>query len=70
MKTAKILNCLMLSIPFNALAHPGHEGGALESVVAGLAGGQLPMVSILPGLGLALVATWLFRRRKSVRADD
>ena len=67
MKTTTILNCLLLLIPFNALAHPGHAGGA---VFAGLTSGQLLSVSSLIGGALLFAAARLYQRRKSARADD
>ena len=66
MKT-KILNCLMLLIPFNAFAHPGHESGP---ALASLTPVQLLGLSLLGGIGLLLAAARLHRRRKTLRADD
>ena len=65
MKTSNILCCLMLLIPFNAFAHPGHESG-----LAGLTTGQLLSLSLLSGIGLLLAAKRLRRRRTTLRADD
>ncbi len=64
MKTTLILNCLMLLIPFNALAHPGHEAGTIGATV------QLAGFTLLTAIGLFFVAARLFRRRKAARADD
>ncbi len=69
MKT-KILNCLMLLIPFNAFAHPGHESGPAAAALAGLTPVQLLGLSLLGGIGLLLAAGRLHRRRKTLRADD
>ena len=68
MKTTTILNCLMLLIPFNALAHPGHESGA--AAAAGLTPGQLSSLALMTGIGLMLAVIGLRRRRKTLRADD
>ena len=65
MKTTRILSCLMLLIPFNALAHPGHASG-----LAGLTPFQLSILSLLTGICLLLATMRLRRRRKTLRADD
>ena len=64
MKTTFILNCLMLLIPVNALAHPGHDAGTIGVTV------QLLGFALLTGIGLFFILARLYRRRKAVRADD
>jgi hypothetical protein len=63
MKTTQILSYVMLLIPFNAFAHPGHAE-------AGLSSSQLLSIFVLAGLGMLAAATRLYRRRKAVRLDD
>ena len=67
MKTKTILHSLLLMIPINVAAHPGH---APDAAFAGLTGAQLWWLSALAGIGLAVVATRLRRRRKNLRLDD
>ena len=54
-------------LPLEALAHPGHEAGA---VIAGIPAGYLSILLALLGLGLACAGILVCRRRKAVSADD
>lgn len=64
MKTTLVLTCLMLPISSNAFAHPEHGTGVLA-----MADPLLGIIALI-GLGLSVAAVRIYRRRKSVRADD
>ena len=70
MKTTHILKCLLLSIPFNAVAHPGHADGVIDTVIAGSWSVQLWSLSLLLTLGVILTVIGIYRRRNSARVDD
>lgn len=65
MKKILVLNLPLLSIAFDALAHPGHAAGAGFT----LTGGQLLSVAAAAIAALALVCSRRLRRRKAARAD-
>ena len=54
-------------LSLEALAHPGHEAGA---VIAGIPAGYLSILLALLGLGLAGAVLRASRRRKAASADD
>ena len=63
MKNQPILYSLFALLPLDALAHPGHEAGAV-------AGGYFPILLALAVPG-AVYATLRIRRRwRAQRADD
>ena len=67
MNQKSILNCLLLMIPTSVFAHPGH---APDTAFAGLSGSLLWCLTTVTAAGLIIAAGSLWRRRKSLRADD
>ncbi len=62
MKTTTILNCLLLLLPFNAVAHPGHDTGP--------ANGQPWGLLALLTLCVLFALVGIYRIRKTASADD
>ena len=65
MKQLPLLNCLMLLIPFNAIAHGGHPVGAAVH-----SHGDVLAIAALFCLGLGFAAVRRYRRRNTVGVDD
>ncbi len=65
MKKIPVLSLSMLSIPFGALAHPGHDAGTGLAVT----GGQLLGAAAVAAAALVVVASRRLRRRRAARAD-
>lgn len=68
MKTTLILNCPLLLIPFNVVAHPGHGSGIIDIAVADAL--SLWGLSALLTLGVSFALVRIYRRRKTASADD
>ncbi len=63
MKNQPILYSLLLILPVDALAHPGHDVGAV-------AGGYIPILLALAIFGAAFAVRGICRRWRAHRADD